>query len=236
MTDASPLVLVVDGEQQMRRLLRVGLEFKGFAVAEAATLQAALEAAVFRSPGVVVLDPGLPDGDGHDFVRKLREWSDIPILILSVRAGESDKVQLLELGADDYMVKPFGMPELVARLRALLRRAIRPAAERPAFHAGDLHVDLAFRRVTVAGRQIRLSPLEFALIRALASEPGRVLTRGQLLKQLWPTAPDVDVQYLRILVKKVRAKIEADPSHPRYLVTELGAGYRMRTEEQLASS
>lgn len=231
-----PLVLVVDDEAPIRRFLRTGLEMHGFRVAEAETARQAQEEAVMRQPDLVVLDLGLPDADGATVVDALRGWSKAPIIVLSVRKSEAEKVKLLESGADDYIVKPFGMAELLARARVVLRRAVRQETTEPVVKAGGLSIDIARRLVSRDGTTIILSPKQFALLRILAVHHGSVLTHRQLMRELWPQEPDEDVQYLRILMKKLRNRIEPDPARPVYIVTELAVGYRLRTQEQLIAA
>lgn len=230
---AGPLVLVVDDEAQIRRFLKTGFEMQGYRIAEAETAKQALELAVMRRPDLVVLDLGLPDADGSSVLESLRGWYQGAVIVLSVRSSEGEKVALLEKGADDYVVKPFGMAELLARARVVLRRIALPGAAEPILRVGGLTVDLARRLVSLDGAPIVLSPKQFALLRALGAHHGKVLTHRQLMKELWPQDPDEDVQYLRILMKKLRDKIEPDPARPAYLVTELAIGYRLRTQEQL---
>lgn len=231
-----PLVLVVDDEAPIRRFLRTGLEMHGFRVIEAESARQAQEEAVMRQPDLVVLDLGLPDADGASVVEALRGWSRAPIIILSVRKSEAEKVKLLESGADDYIVKPFGMAELLARVRVVLRRAVREETSDPLVNVGGLAVDIARRLVSRDGTAIILSPKQFALLRILATHQGSVLTHRQLMRELWPQEPDEDVQYLRILMKKLRNRIEPDPARPVYVVTELAVGYRLRTHEQLIAA
>lgn len=230
---AGPLVLVVDDEPQIRRFLRAGFEMQGYRIAEAETAKQALELAVMRRPDLVMLDLGLPDADGASVLEALRGWFQGAVIVLSVRSSEEEKVALLEKGADDYVVKPFGMAELLARARVVLRRAVQSGAAEPVLHVGKLTVDLARRLVSLDGAPVVLSPKQFALLRVLGAHHGKVLTHRQLMKELWPQDPDEDVQYLRILMKKLRDKIEPDPARPAYLVTELAIGYRLRTQEQL---
>jgi two-component system KDP operon response regulator KdpE len=226
-------ILVVDDEPQIRRFLRVGLEGHGYAVHEASTGEAALRAAAAAQPDLVVLDLGLPDRDGFAVLERLREWSRAPVIVLSVRSREAEKVRALELGADDYVVKPFGMPELLARIRAALRRAADTAEPVPLFRVGGLEVDLVRRLVRLDGAEVRLSPKQYRLLQILVAHAGKVVTHRQLLTAIWGTAHAEDVQYLRVFVKKLRARIEADPARPAYLLTELGVGYRLRTADQL---
>lgn len=232
----SLLALVVDDEPQIRRFLKTGLEMQGFRVAEAKTAREAIDLAVMRAPDLVVLDLGLPDADGITVLSALRSWSQVPVIVLSVRSSEAEKVALLEAGADDYIVKPFGMAELVARARVVLRRSASRTVSSPVLRVGGLVLDLAQRIVSRDGAVLTLSPKQFGLLRALATHHGMVLTHRQLMKELWPQDPDEDVQYLRILMKKLRNRIEPDPGRPIYLVTELAVGYRLRTQEQFEAA
>jgi two-component system KDP operon response regulator KdpE len=233
MTGTAARVLVVDDEPQIRRFLRLGLEGHGYAVLEAGSGEAALRAAVDGQPDLVVLDLGLPDREGFEVLGALREWSRAPVFILSVRGREDEKVRAFELGADDYVVKPFGMPELLARIKAALRRRIEGASPEPVFRVGALEVDLARRVVRVDNAEVRLSPKQYRLLQVLVGHAGKVITHRQLLGEVWGAAHRDDVQYLRVFVRKLRTRIEADPARPRYLLTELGVGYRLRTPEQL---
>jgi two-component system KDP operon response regulator KdpE len=232
--DGRTRVLVVDDEAQIRRFLRLGLEGHGYAVHEAPSAAEALRAAVARPPDLVVLDLGLPDRDGFEVLAALREWSSVPVLVLSVRNREAEKVRAFDLGADDYVVKPFGMPELLARLRAALRRRSTAAAAEPLFRVGGLEVDLAHRLVRVDGDEVRLSPKQYRLLQLLVANAGKVVTHSHLLSEVWGAPHRDDIQYLRVFVRKLRGRIEADPARPRYLLTELGVGYRLRTEDQLS--
>lgn len=231
-----PLVLIVDDEPQIRRFLRAGFEMQSFRVVEAETARQAIDLAVMRAPDLIVLDLGLPDADGATVLDTLRSWSQSAIIVLSVRNAEAEKVALLEKGADDYIVKPFGMAELLARARVVLRRIASRAAPEPVLRIGGLSIDLVQRIVSRDGIAITLSPKQFALLRALAGHHGKVLTHRQLIKELWPQNPDEDVQYLRILMKKLRNRIEPEPARPIFVVTELAIGYRLRTQEQLDAS
>lgn len=233
MSEIAARVLVVDDEPQIRKFLRLGLEGHGYAVLEAANGEAALRAAVTGQPDLVVLDLGLPDREGLEVLSALREWSRVPVFILSVRGRELEKVRAFELGADDYVVKPFGMPELLARIKAALRRRIESESPEPVFRVGALEVDLARRVVRVDGAEARLSPKQYRLLQVLVANAGKVVTHRQLLQEVWGAAHRDEVQYLRVFVRKLRSRIEADPARPRYLLTELGVGYRLRTPEQL---
>jgi two-component system KDP operon response regulator KdpE len=233
MTEIAARILVVDDEPQIRKFLRLGLEGHGYAVLEAASAEAALRAVVSGQPDLVVLDLGLPDREGIEVLRELREWSRIPVFILSVRNREGEKVRAFELGADDYVVKPFGMPELLARIRAALRRRIESDSPEPVYRVGGLQVDLARRLVRVDNAEVRLSPKQYRLLQVLVTHAGKVVTHRQLLEEVWGPAHRDDIQYLRVFVRKLRRRLEADPARPRYLLTELGVGYRLRAPDQL---
>jgi two-component system KDP operon response regulator KdpE len=221
----SPRVLVVDDEAQILRALRTNLRGAGYEVDTAATAESALAAAAIRPPDAVILDLVLPDGRGTDVCRELRSWSSAPVLVLSVVGDEEEKVAALDAGADDYIEKPFGIEELLARLRAALRRA-GPSGE-PVFELGDLVVDLDKRSVTVEGRSVSLTPHEFELLRVLAQNEGKLMTHPAILREVWGPAYDDESHYLHVYVSQLRRKIEPDPARPRYLLTEPGAGYRL---------
>jgi len=227
---SAPLkILVVDDEPPIRKLLRMGLASQGYEAIEAANGKAALEM-LARKPALVILDLGLPDIDGLDLLKRIRQTHDnLAIVVLSSRDDEPGKVAALDLGADDYVTKPFGMDELFARMRAALRHQLQVQGERPVFHVGDLSVDLVRRIVKVAGREVKLSPKEYDLLRLLVQHAGKVLTHKFLLQQLWdePTDP----QYLRVYVRQLRQKVEADPERPHYIMTEIGVGYRLRSPD-----
>jgi two-component system KDP operon response regulator KdpE len=233
MTDLPAKILVVDDEPQIRRFLRLGLQGHGYAVVEAASGEAAMRSAVAELPDMVVLDLGLPDVEGFEVLRTLREWSRAPVLVLSVRDRETEKVRALDLGADDYVVKPFGMGELLARIRAALRGRMQRETPQPVFRVGSLEVDCAHRIVRVDGSAVRLSPKQYRLLHMLVVNAGKVITHRQLLREVWGPLHGDDVHYLRVFVRKLRSRIEADPARPRYLLTELGVGYRLRTADQL---
>jgi two-component system KDP operon response regulator KdpE len=223
-------VLVVDDEPAIRRFLRTSLGAHGYQVEEAADGQAALELLRRVPPDVLVLDLGLPDLDGFELLRRLRAGgSALPVIVLSSRADEKGKVEALDLGADDYVTKPFGIDELLARIRAALRHRLQQQGEKPVFRSGDLSVDLVRRIVTVRGEEIKLSPREYDLLRLLVAHAGKVLTHNFLLRELW--GAESDVQYLRIYIRALRQKIEADPEQPRHIITEQGVGYRLRVAE-----
>jgi two-component system, OmpR family, KDP operon response regulator KdpE len=227
MNKPKPTVLVVDDEVQIRRFLRAGFELEQFSVLEAEDAQSALKTVTLRPVDLIVVDLALPDLDGATIVERVRSWSTVPIIVLSVRSTEAEKVRLLELGADDYVVKPFGMAELLARARAALRRQSRSAGGEPTVQVGPLLIDLAARVVTVRDSRVQLSPKEYRLLQVLAQHAGNVVTHQQLLKEVWGSRHVQDAHYLRIFVRKLRQKIEDDPTQPRILVTELGVGYRL---------
>ncbi|MBZ9920008.1 MULTISPECIES: response regulator transcription factor [unclassified Mesorhizobium] len=230
MTNSNVRILVVDDEPPIRKLLRVGLASQGYAVSEAPNAKAAIELMVQEKPDLVLLDLGLPGMSGHELLRKWRDDGfDMPVVILSSRADEAGIVDALELGADDYITKPFGMNELVARIRVALRHKFQQQGERPVFQTGDLSVDLVKRIVKVGGKEVKLSPKEYDILRILVQYAGKVLTHQFLLKQVWNDS--TDVQYLRVYVRQLRQKIEKTPDQPRYITTETGVGYRLREVE-----
>lgn len=220
-------ILVVDDEPQIRRLLRVALEAEGNEVVEAATGRDAVAAVARERPEAVILDLGLPDEDGHSVLRRLRGFSDVPVIVLSGREAEGEKVAALDEGADDYVIKPFSIPELMARLRAALRHRVQQDGAEPIVRTGDLEIDFVLRRVRVGGDEVKLSPREFELLRALALSAGRVLTHRMLLERVWGVAHVHDTQYLRVYIGQIRDKLNDDPSQPRYIQTEAGVGYRL---------
>ncbi len=234
MSEAKPLALVVDDETQIRRFLRAGLELDGFAVEEAESGGEALRCATLSAADLVILDLGLPDMDGSEVLERLRGWSTVPVIVLSVRSHEGEKVRLLEKGADDYVVKPFGMAELLARAHAAMRRYARVSTGEPVINIGPLSIDLAARIVTVDGTRVMLTPKEYRLLQLLAQHAGNVVTHQFLLKEIWGAPHLHDTHYLRIFMRKLRQKIEADPTQPRILLTELGVGYRLVTPEAAA--
>jgi len=231
MTEPAPAVLVIDDEIQIRRFLRAGLELDGFVVEEAETGADAIKAVTLKQPDLVILDLGLPDMDGADVLERLRAWSSVPLIVLSVRSNEAEKVRLLERGADDYVVKPFGMAELLARAHAAMRRQVRTSSGEPLVKAGPLAIDLAARIVTVNGSRVVLTPKEYRLLQILAQHAGNVVTHQYLLKEVWGAPHVQDTHYLRIFVRKLRQKIEEDSTQPRILLTELGIGYRLAIPE-----
>ena len=223
-------ILVVDDERAIRRYLHTSLSSQGHQVIEAATGQEGLAAAASDRPDLVILDLGLPDMDGTEVVRSLREWTRIPIIILSVRDREDDKVAALDLGADDYLTKPFGLGELMARIRTAMRHTIQGGPE-PVFETGDLRVDLGRREVTLAGARVALTPTEYDLLRVMVQNAGKVITHNQLLRQVWGAAYEEESHLLRVNVSNLRRKIEPNPDQPVYILTEPGVGYRFREEK-----
>lgn len=227
MTENGLRVLVVDDEPAIRRYLTVLLSAHGYAVFEAGDGQTAMAAVLADRPDLIILDLGLPDLDGVEITRMLREWTRIPIIILSVRGQEADKVAALDAGADDYLTKPFGTGELLARMRVALRRAGQSSAG-PVFASGELIVDLARRVVTVSEREVQLTPTEYDLLRVLVTHADKVLTHHQLLRQVWGMGYELELHMLRVNISNLRHKIEPDPTRPRYILTEPGVGYRLR--------
>jgi two-component system KDP operon response regulator KdpE len=222
-----PLVLVVEDEPPLRRFLRAALESHGYRFVEAGSVREAEQLATSHNPDLFLLDLGLPDGDGVDLTRRLREWTRAPIVVISARGREEDKVDALDAGADDYLTKPFGVAELLARLRVALRHAAAGTSADPVLEVGGLRVDLARREVTVDGREVRLTPTEFRLLALLARHAGKVLTHRQILKEVWGPGA-VEAHYVRVHMAELRKKIEAEPARPRLLLTEPGVGYRLR--------
>jgi two-component system KDP operon response regulator KdpE len=227
-TGGDRLVLVVEDEPQMRRFLGATLSTHGFRLLEAATLADARRSLTEHPVELVLLDLQLPDGDGIEFTRGVREWSTVPIVVVSARGREEDKVSALDAGADDYLTKPFGVGELLARLRASLRRARAAGVASPVIEVGALRLDLTRREVTVEGREVRLTPIEFRLLTLLARNAGKVLTHRQILKEVWGVAYQGQSHYVRVYMAGLRKKIEVDPARPRLLVTEPAVGYRLR--------
>jgi two-component system KDP operon response regulator KdpE len=228
---AADLILVVEDEIQMRRFLRVALEGHGYRFSEATGGEEGLVQAATRNPDVVLLDLGLPDLDGLEVVRRLREWSDVPVIVISAREQEEDKVRALDGGADDYLTKPFGAEELLARIRVALRHRRASEGEGdPVFVMGEVRVDQGRRQVTLGGREVHLTPLEYRLLAVLVRNAGRVMTHAHLLREVWGAAYAGQNHYLRVYMAQLRRKLEADPARPRYLINEPGVGYRLRTE------
>ena len=230
-------VLIVDDEPPILRFLRTSLGAAGYRVVTAEDATAALAIVKTEKPDVVVLDLGLPDRSGFEVIADIRQHSPVPIIVLSARADERAKVEALDLGADDYVAKPFGIAELTARIRAALRHAFQVQGELPVFTSGDLTVDLVRRYVVRSGQEIKLSPKEFDLLRVLVSHAGKVLTHRQLLRDVWGPAQAEEVQYLRVFIRSLRQKLEPDPTRPTHILTELGVGYRLQLPpEQRASA
>jgi two-component system KDP operon response regulator KdpE len=230
MSDGVTTVLLVEDEPQMRRFLRAALTSHGYKLVEAVTAREALALATSHNPEIVLLDLGLPDGDGIDVAGRLREWSQAPILVISARGREDDKVRALDAGADDYLTKPFGVAELLARLRVAerhLRQRATPGGE-PVLEAGRVRIDLARREVTADGELIHLTPLEYRLLVALARHAGMVLTHAQLLREVWGPGHAEQTHYLRVYMAQLRRKLEPDPARPQTLMAEPGVGYRLR--------
>jgi len=229
MSAAPVRVLVIDDEPPIRKLLRMGLTTEGYQILEAPNGKTALEL-LKEAPDLIILDLGLPDVHGHELLQTIRARNEsVPIVVLSSRSDEAGKVQALDLGADDYVTKPFGMDELLARMRAALRHQLQIHGERPVFRVGDLSVDLVRRIVKAGEREVKLSPKEYDLLRVLVQHAGKVLTHKFLLGELWDDL--TDAQYLRVYVRQLRQKIEADPEQPRYVLTETGVGYRLRAPD-----
>ncbi len=227
------LVLVIEDEPQIRRFLRATLTNHDYRLIEAINAQEGLAHAATHNPALIILDLGLPDLDGLDVTRRVREWSEVPIIVLSARGQEQDKIAALDAGADDYLTKPFGVGELLARMRVALRHAQQASeavSEEPFFAVGDLKVDLARRQVTVANEEVHLTPIEYNLLRTLVQYAGKVVTQTQLLKEVWGPAYADESHYLRVYMSQLRRKIEVDPARPRYLLTEPGVGYRLKVE------
>jgi two-component system, OmpR family, KDP operon response regulator KdpE len=230
MNETTQRALIVDDETSIRRYLRASLTAQGFTVYEAANGQEAISAVLANRPDIIILDLGLPDFDGIEVTRRLREWSQTPIIILSVREAENDKIAALDAGADDYLTKPFSTGELMARIRVAFRK-LGKAPEDPVLQLDTLRMDLSRRIVTVEDREISLTPTEYDLLRILFQNSGKVLTHQHLLRQVWGTAYDSEMHLLRVNISNLRRKIEPDPARPTYIHTEPGVGYRMRADD-----
>jgi len=232
MAEPLPVVLVIEDEPPMRRFLVAALESHGYRPVEAGTAREGIAQSSGRTPDVILLDLGLPDGDGIDVARRIREWSATPIIVISARGQEQDKIAALDAGADDYLTKPFGVGELLARLRVALRHAARPedGKPEPVFTVGELRVDLEHRQVLVAEQEVHLTPTEYKLLAALVRHAGRVRTHRQLLKEVWGPNAVEQTPYLRVYMTQLRHKLEQDAARPRYLTTETGVGYRLQAE------
>ncbi len=231
MTEAGQRVLIVDDETSIRRYLRAALSAQGFVTYEAADGQEAINAVLAHHPDIIILDLGLPDFDGIEVTRRLREWSQTPIIILSVREAENDKIAALDAGADDYLTKPFGTGELMARMRVAMRR-LNGKSDEPILKVDELQMDISHRIVTVGDNTISLTPTEYEILRLLLQNAGKVITHRQLLKQVWGNTYESEMHILRVNISNLRRKIEPDPSRPHYLVTEAGVGYRLRAEDK----
>jgi two-component system KDP operon response regulator KdpE len=229
MSEPSPVALVVEDEPQVRRFVRAALEAEGWRVHEAETMKRALVDAANRKSDLLIVDLGLPDGDGVDLVAQVRKWSSVPIIILSARADENDKIRGLDAGADDYLTKPFGIGELLARVRAALRRQYRPGTG-AVLAFGNVHIDPAARTVTRAGQPVHLTPTEYRLLMTLMNHAGRVVTSAQLLREVWGPSHADNAHYVRIYMGHLRQKLEEDSAQPRYILTEPGVGYRFLPE------
>jgi two-component system KDP operon response regulator KdpE len=224
-----PLVLIVEDDPQLRRFLRTALGAQDYRLVEAETVKEALIAATTHNPELILLDIGLPDGDGIDLTRRIREWSRVPVIVISARGREDDKVAALDAGADDYLTKPFGVNELLARIRVSLRHAVAASStDEPLVAIGPLRLDFARREVSIAGEVIHLTPLEYRLLALLARNSGKVLTHRQILKEVWGPGAVNETHYVRVLMAQLRRKIEPDPARPKLLLTEPGVGYRLR--------
>jgi two-component system, OmpR family, KDP operon response regulator KdpE len=227
-----PVVLLIEDEPQMRRFLRAALGNESYTLVEATTVRDGLAQSAGRNPDIILLDLGLPDGDGIDLTRRIREWSRTPVIVISARGQERDKVAALDAGADDYLTKPFGVGELLARMRVALRHAARAAGgpAEPVFATGDLRVDLEHRRVAVGGTEVHLTPTEYKLLVALVRHAGKVLTHRHLVKEVWGAHTTDQTAALRVHMAQLRHKLERDPAQPRHLLTEPGVGYRLNAD------
>jgi two-component system KDP operon response regulator KdpE len=224
-------ILVIDDEKQIRRMLKAALSGYGYDIAEASSGHEGLNQTAIFHPDLIILDLGLPDLDGIEVIKRLREWTQIPIIILSVREHEDDKIKALDVGADDYVTKPFSMGELLARIRVALRHVAKSEDEPILTFFGELTVDLAHRNVILKGEDVKLTPTEYEILKYLALQAGRVVTHGQLLRAIWGPNYQEETQYLRVYIGQLRRKIEADPSQPTYIITEPGVGYRLVTRD-----
>lgn len=231
MTEPRPVILVIEDEAQMLRFLRVSLNTSGYQLVEAETAQEGVAQAASRNPDLILLDLGLPDLDGIVVTERIREWSKTPIIVISARGQEQDKIRALDAGADDYLTKPFGIGELLARIRVALRHTARTSAGETNFAVGDLKVDLGRRLVFVGEQEVHLTPIEYKLLATLVKYAGRVVTQRQLLREVWGPSSSHQTHYLRVYMGQLRHKLERDPSRPVHLLTEPGVGYRLQSEE-----
>jgi two-component system, OmpR family, KDP operon response regulator KdpE len=228
MVEPLPVVILVEDERQIRRFVRSALEAEGWSVVETDSVRQGISDAGTRKPDLIILDLGLPDGDGMDFIRDVRGWSKVPIIVLSARVGEQDKIEALDAGADDYLTKPFGVGELLARVRAASRRQLATAAAPGAvFKFGDIAVDMALRTVSKGGHPLHLTPIEYRLLGLLIANVGKVLTHRQILREVWGPSHAGDGHYVRVYMGHLRHKLEDDPAQPRHLLTETAVGYRL---------
>ena len=231
MAESHPVILIVEDEPEIRRFLRAALGVEGYRVVESTTGRRGSIDAGTHKPDLAIVDLALPDVDGIEVIRRIREWSPMPIIVLSARVQEQSKIDALDAGADDYVTKPFGVGELLARVRAALRNAVRPQSGKPVLRFGSAEIDLEKRTANRDGEKIRLTPIEFRMLSTLAKHLGLVVTHRQLLAEVWGPTHEKDTHYLRIYMKQLRQKLEADPVQPRHLLTETGVGYRLVIEE-----
>jgi two-component system, OmpR family, KDP operon response regulator KdpE len=230
-TEPSIRILIVDDEPQIRRFLRTTLSAHGYRVIEASCGREAMTLTATERPELMLLDLGLPDIEGLEVIHRLREWSTVPIIVVSVRGQEAKKIEALDSGADDYVTKPFGMGELLARIRAALRHRLQAEVDEPVFRSAGLTVDLTRRIVTVDGREVKLTPKEYDLLRVLVTHAGKVITHQHLLREVWGPGSVHETHYLRVYIGQLRQKLEPDPAQPRYILTEPGVGYRLRMDD-----
>jgi two-component system, OmpR family, KDP operon response regulator KdpE len=223
-------ILIIDDEVQIRRFVKIGLESQGYQVYEAENGEQGINLTVMKKPDIILLDLNLPDMKGIDVLRKIREWYHAPVIVLTVRDSEESKIELLDNGADDYITKPFNMGELLARIRAILRR-IKNETDEPVFKTGNIIIDFSKRNVTVNGEPVKFPPLEYELLKLFAKNPGKVLTQRQIMKEIWGPGMESETNYLRVYIAAIRKKIEKEPSRPKMLITEPAVGYRFVVEE-----
>lgn len=222
-------ILVIDDEAQIRRFLKIGLESQGYAIYEAVSGEEGITQTVMKKPDIILLDLNLPDMSGADLLKKLREWYSAPVIVLTVRESEQDKIELLDYGADDYITKPFNMGELLARIRAVIRRT-KQEPDEPVFQYQGISIDFSKRIVTINGEAVKFTPLEYELLKLFAKNPGKVLTQRQIMREIWGPGMESETSYLRVYVAAIRKKIESDPSRPKVLVTEPAVGYRFAVD------